>query len=145
MAQVMQKTPSPARCAPGLEFLIPLDQVIIQQQVELAEAILGIETSNRYVAKNATGQFLYNLKEDSGHGDTITARDLLQVLQEKDRLLSTLLERLTVAGAAQPQPAPTFQVIPDLSHNISAFDGSEDAPSAREWIDNIRRTSNLHG
>ncbi|KAL1427098.1 hypothetical protein MTO96_017754 [Rhipicephalus appendiculatus] len=82
---------------------------------------------------------------DFGHGDTITARDLLQVLQEKDRLLSTLLQRLTVAGAAQPQPAPTFQVIPDLSHNISPFDGSEDAPSAREWIDNIRRTSNLHG
>ncbi|KAL1472586.1 hypothetical protein MTO96_039233 [Rhipicephalus appendiculatus] len=81
---------------------------------------------------------------DSIHGDTITARDLLQILQEKDRLLSTLLERLTVAGAARPQPAPTFQVIPDLSHNISAFDGSEDAPSAREWIDNIRRTSNLH-
>ncbi|KAL1434716.1 hypothetical protein MTO96_011417 [Rhipicephalus appendiculatus] len=81
----------------------------------------------------------------TGGGDTITARDLLQVLQEKDRLLSTLLERLTVAGAAPPQPAPTFQVIPDLSHNISAFDGSEDAPSAREWIENIRRTSNLHG
>ncbi|KAL1478781.1 hypothetical protein MTO96_052391, partial [Rhipicephalus appendiculatus] len=82
---------------------------------------------------------------DFSHGDTITARDLLQVLQEKDRLLSTLLQRLTVAGAAPPQPAPTFQVIPDLSHNISPFDGSEDAPSAREWIDNIRRTSNLHG
>ncbi|KAL1474089.1 hypothetical protein MTO96_038256 [Rhipicephalus appendiculatus] len=81
----------------------------------------------------------------TGGGDTITARDLLQVLQEKDRLLSTLLERLTVAGAAPSQPAPTFQVIPDLSHNISPFDGSEDAPSAREWINNIRRTSNLHG
>ncbi|KAL1453536.1 hypothetical protein MTO96_043752 [Rhipicephalus appendiculatus] len=82
---------------------------------------------------------------DSGHGDTITARDLLQVLQEKDRLLSTLLERLTVAGAEPTQPAPTFQVIPDLSHNIRFFDGSEGAPSAREWIQNIRRTSNLHG
>ncbi|KAH7975637.1 hypothetical protein HPB52_003932 [Rhipicephalus sanguineus] len=82
---------------------------------------------------------------DSGHGDTITTRDLLQVLQEKDRLLSTLLEQLTVAGAARPQPAPTFQVIPDLSQNISAFDDSEDASSAREWIDNIRRTSILHG
>ncbi|KAL1414052.1 hypothetical protein MTO96_007793 [Rhipicephalus appendiculatus] len=69
---------------------------------------------------------------DSGHGDSIAARDLLQILQEKDRLLTTLLERLTVAGAAQPQPAPTFQVIPDLSHNISTFDGFEDAPSARE-------------
>ncbi|KAL1468075.1 hypothetical protein MTO96_025683 [Rhipicephalus appendiculatus] len=82
---------------------------------------------------------------DSGHGATITAHDLLQVLQEKDRLLSTLLERLTVAGAAQPQPAPAFQVIPDLSHDISALDGSEDAPSARGWIENIHRTSNVHG
>ncbi|KAL1447939.1 hypothetical protein MTO96_044181 [Rhipicephalus appendiculatus] len=80
----------------------------------------------------------------TGGEDTITARGLLQVLQEKDRLLSTLLERLTVAGAAPPKPAPTFQVVPDLSH-ISPFDGSEDAPSAREWIENIRRTSNLHG
>ncbi|KAL1469693.1 hypothetical protein MTO96_024878 [Rhipicephalus appendiculatus] len=81
----------------------------------------------------------------TGGGDTITVRDLLQVLQEKDRLLSTLLERLTVADAAPPQPAPTFQLIPDLSHNISPFDDSEDSPSAREWIDNIRRISNLHG
>ncbi|KAL1417533.1 hypothetical protein MTO96_026753 [Rhipicephalus appendiculatus] len=45
----------------------------------------------------------------TGGGDTITVRDLLQVLQEKDRLLSTLLERLTVVGVAQPRPAPTFQ------------------------------------
>ncbi|KAH7956871.1 hypothetical protein HPB52_013073 [Rhipicephalus sanguineus] len=79
------------------------------------------------------------------NGNTITARDLLEVLQEKDRLLSTLLERLTVAGPAEPQPAPTFQVIPELSQNISAVDGSEDAPSAREWIENIRRTSMFHG
>ncbi|KAL1485629.1 hypothetical protein MTO96_047277 [Rhipicephalus appendiculatus] len=50
----------------------------------------------------------------SGGGDTITARDLLHVLQEKDRLLSTLLERQAVVGAAQPQPAPTFQVIARL-------------------------------
>ncbi|KAH7951649.1 hypothetical protein HPB52_011045 [Rhipicephalus sanguineus] len=39
----------------------------------------------------------------------------------------------------------TITVIPDLSENISDFDGSEDAPSAREWIENIRRTSILHG
>lgn len=65
MSQVMQKPTSPVRCAPGLEYLAVLDQVIVQQQVELAEAVLGIETSNRYVAKNSTGQFIYNLKEDS--------------------------------------------------------------------------------
>ncbi|KAH7984471.1 hypothetical protein HPB52_021516 [Rhipicephalus sanguineus] len=49
---------------------------------------------------------------DSVHGDTFTARDLLQVLQEKAQLLSTLLERVTAAGAAQPQLAPTFQTAP---------------------------------
>ncbi|KAL1443342.1 hypothetical protein MTO96_046003, partial [Rhipicephalus appendiculatus] len=38
----------------------------------------------------------------TGGGDTITARNLLQVLQEKDLLLSILLERLTVAGKEQP-------------------------------------------
>ncbi|KAH7982590.1 hypothetical protein HPB52_006034 [Rhipicephalus sanguineus] len=55
-----------------------------------------------------------------GHGYTITARDLLQVLQENDRLLSTLLERLTMAGAAQPQTAATFR-----SSQITSWEGFE--------------------
>ncbi|KAH7954944.1 hypothetical protein HPB49_023085 [Dermacentor silvarum] len=58
---------------------------------------------------------------DAGHGDAILARDLLQAQQEKDRIL----ERLTLGGAAQPQPVPTFQVIQDLSQNISSFDVSD--------------------
>ncbi|KAM7283802.1 uncharacterized protein ISCGN_000907 [Ixodes scapularis] len=34
--------------------------------------------------------------------------------------------------------------MPDLSKNISKFDGSEDAASAREWVENLRRTATLH-
>ncbi|KAH7979620.1 hypothetical protein HPB49_010198 [Dermacentor silvarum] len=82
---------------------------------------------------------------DAGHDDAITARDLLQALQEKYIILAAFLEWLTLGSAAQPQPAPTFQVTPDLSQNISSFDGSDDAPAAREWIDNIRRMSTLPG
>ncbi|KAL1483982.1 hypothetical protein MTO96_050139 [Rhipicephalus appendiculatus] len=82
---------------------------------------------------------------DSGHGDTVTTLELLQVQQEKDQLLSALLERLTVVGETQPQPTPTFKVIPDLSQNISAFDGFEDATSARECIENIHRMPMFHG
>ncbi|KAL1464002.1 hypothetical protein MTO96_027036 [Rhipicephalus appendiculatus] len=107
-------------------------------------ALWDVMNIRRFNASWSIGVWLANPLRHSGNGDTITARDLLQVLQEKYRLLSTLLERLTVSGGAQPQPAPNFQAIPDQSHSGSAFDGSEDSP-AREWIDNIRRTSNLHG
>ncbi|KAH7966873.1 hypothetical protein HPB49_020217 [Dermacentor silvarum] len=50
-------------CAPGLEYLALVDQIIIQQQVELLEAILHYETCNAYVAKNSMGQFMYNIAE----------------------------------------------------------------------------------
>ncbi|XP_040066588.1 uncharacterized protein LOC120840244 [Ixodes scapularis] len=33
--------------------------------------------------------------------------------------------------------------MPDLSKSISIFDGSEDAASAREWVENLRRTATL--
>ncbi|KAH7937220.1 hypothetical protein HPB49_009016 [Dermacentor silvarum] len=73
---------------------------------------------------------------DADQGNAITARDLLQALQEKYRIMTAIFEQLTLGAATQPQPSPTF--------NISSFDGSEDAPAVREWIDNIRRTSTLH-
>ncbi|KAM7283241.1 uncharacterized protein ISCGN_000370 [Ixodes scapularis] len=34
--------------------------------------------------------------------------------------------------------------MPNLGKNISKFDGSEDAASAREWVENLRRTATLH-
>ncbi|XP_075919758.1 phospholipid scramblase 1-like [Petromyzon marinus] len=46
-------------CPPGLEYLTQIDQVLVHQQVELLEAILGFETNNRYVVKNSVGQQVY--------------------------------------------------------------------------------------
>ncbi|XP_077514964.1 phospholipid scramblase 2-like [Amblyomma americanum] len=53
-------------CPSGLEYLAVIDQIIIQQNVELVEALLGCETNNSYVASNSMGQFIYNIQEDSG-------------------------------------------------------------------------------
>ncbi|CAN8020678.1 unnamed protein product, partial [Ixodes persulcatus] len=54
------------KCPPGLEYLAMLDQLIIQQQVELLEAIMPVfETANKYVVKNSMGQFIYLISEDS--------------------------------------------------------------------------------
>lgn len=53
-------------CPPGLEYLMQLDELIIQQQVELFEALTDIETENRYVIKNSEGQQCYYAYEESG-------------------------------------------------------------------------------
>ncbi|KAH7944762.1 hypothetical protein HPB49_000292 [Dermacentor silvarum] len=82
--------------------------------------------------------------------DGVTVRELLNALVEKDRVLTTLLERLTPSATPQPMSAGTpggiaaFQVMPDLSNNITSFNGCEDAPSAKDWIENIRTTATLH-
>lgn len=56
----------PIQCPPGLEYLALIDQIIVQQQVELLEALVGFETGNKYIARNSQGQFVYFLVEDSG-------------------------------------------------------------------------------
>ncbi|NWI47893.1 PLS5 scramblase, partial [Picathartes gymnocephalus] len=43
-----------------------LDQIIIHQQVELLEAILGTETSSKYEIKNHLGQRVYFAVEENG-------------------------------------------------------------------------------
>ncbi|NXH03076.1 PLS2 scramblase, partial [Loxia leucoptera] len=43
-----------------------LDQIIIHQQVELLEAILGTETCSRYEIKNPLGQRVYFAVEENG-------------------------------------------------------------------------------
>ncbi|XP_049518938.1 phospholipid scramblase 2-like [Dermacentor silvarum] len=61
----MPKPGTSVVCPPGLEYLTAIDQVIIQQELELAEAMLGVETCNKYTAKNKEGQLIWNIKEDS--------------------------------------------------------------------------------
>ncbi|XP_009999982.1 PREDICTED: phospholipid scramblase family member 5-like [Chaetura pelagica] len=50
---------------PGLEYLNQLDRIIIHQQVELLEAILGTETSSKYEIKNHLGQRVYFAVEEN--------------------------------------------------------------------------------
>lgn len=63
----MPELNSSARGIPkGLEYLTQIDQLIMHQQIELFEAISGIETKNRYVIKNTLGQQVFFAYEESG-------------------------------------------------------------------------------
>ncbi|XP_040074772.1 uncharacterized protein LOC120846931 [Ixodes scapularis] len=80
-------------------------------------------------------------------GDGFSLHELLGMIREKDRLLTDLLGRLALSarsGTADVSGVPTFQVMPDLSKNISNFDGGEDAAAARDWMENLKRTATLH-
>lgn len=46
-------------CPPGLEYLATVDQLLVQQKVELIEAITGFETNNKFNVKNSMGQKVY--------------------------------------------------------------------------------------
>jgi len=60
----------PLNCPPGLEYLTMIDQLIVKQKVEVAEAIagmldIGYESKNKYKILNSMGQNVYKAKEDS--------------------------------------------------------------------------------
>lgn len=50
---------------PGLEYLATVDQLLVQQKVELLEAITGFETNNKFIVKNSLGQKLFWAVEDN--------------------------------------------------------------------------------
>ncbi|XP_075821117.1 phospholipid scramblase 2 [Microtus pennsylvanicus] len=50
---------------PGLEYLIHIDHILIHQQFEFVEAILGFETANKYKIQNQLGQKVYYAVEES--------------------------------------------------------------------------------
>lgn len=54
-----QMAPPPNGCPPGLEYLATIDQLLVQQKVELIEAITGFETNNKFNVKNTLGQKIY--------------------------------------------------------------------------------------
>jgi hypothetical protein len=50
-------------CPPGLEYLMQLDRIQVQQIPSLVEAFIGWETNNKYVLRNSAGQqFLYAME-----------------------------------------------------------------------------------
>lgn len=61
----MPALPPPSDCPPGLEYLSQIDQILIHQQVELLEVLIGFETNNKYEIKNILGQRIYFAVEDT--------------------------------------------------------------------------------
>ncbi|XP_075058012.1 phospholipid scramblase 1-like isoform X2 [Mixophyes fleayi] len=61
----MPAPPSDPNCPPGLEYLCQIDQLLVHQQVELLEALIGFETNNKYVIKNSMGQRVYFAAEQN--------------------------------------------------------------------------------
>ncbi|XP_063076513.1 phospholipid scramblase 1-like [Engraulis encrasicolus] len=54
----------PAGCPPGLEYLTQVDQLLVHQQVELMELMVGWETNNKYEVKNSLGQRVFFAVEE---------------------------------------------------------------------------------
>ncbi|KAF2897511.1 hypothetical protein ILUMI_08667 [Ignelater luminosus] len=52
-------------CPPGLEYLTMIDHLLVQQRVELLQAISGFETENKYTVHNSLGQKVYYATEMS--------------------------------------------------------------------------------
>ncbi|CAG9855392.1 unnamed protein product [Phyllotreta striolata] len=52
-------------CPPGLEYLTMIDQLLVQQKVEVLEALTGFETQNKFTVKNNLGQKVFYAVEDS--------------------------------------------------------------------------------
>ncbi|ELT89117.1 hypothetical protein CAPTEDRAFT_223171 [Capitella teleta] len=61
----MQRPSVAAGCPPGLEYLTLIDQLLVKQQIELAEVLLGWECNNRYAITNSVGQQVYFCSEES--------------------------------------------------------------------------------
>merc|ERR1711872_749709 len=56
-------------CPEGLEYFLPLNQLVVKQRVELLEAVTGVETSNVYDVQNILGQHVFKVKENSSWFD----------------------------------------------------------------------------
>ncbi|XP_029045802.2 phospholipid scramblase 2-like isoform X1 [Osmia bicornis bicornis] len=59
-------SPSNTTCPPGLEYLMALSHLFVQQKVELVEAFTGFETKNKYIVANVRGEPVYYVAEESG-------------------------------------------------------------------------------
>ncbi|XP_074838986.1 phospholipid scramblase 3 isoform X3 [Carettochelys insculpta] len=64
-AAITPYLPVSSSIPPGLEHLAQIDQVLIQQKVELAEALVGFEGANRYELWDVQGRRLFQAEEQS--------------------------------------------------------------------------------
>lgn len=79
-------------CPPGLENLIPLDYLLVQQQMEVLELISNYETENKYYVKNRWGQILFFAQEQSG----CCARNCFPMCRPFQMDISDLSQRIVI-------------------------------------------------
>nr|XP_020670886.1 phospholipid scramblase 1-like isoform X1 [Pogona vitticeps] len=61
----MPAPPVPPKCPPGLEYLTQIDRIVVEQQMDLLEALSRFETLNRYEIRNSLGQRIYFAQEEN--------------------------------------------------------------------------------
>ncbi|XP_042559035.1 phospholipid scramblase 2-like [Clupea harengus] len=59
---ILERAPG---CPPGLEYLTQIDQLLVHQQMELMEVMMGWETNNKYLVKNSLGQQVFFAVEEN--------------------------------------------------------------------------------
>ena len=62
----MQRPQAIQGIPPGLEYLLLIDNLQIEQNVSLLETITGWDTNNKYVIKNGNGEQMYYAFEKTG-------------------------------------------------------------------------------
>ncbi|VVC45480.1 Hypothetical protein CINCED_3A000655 [Cinara cedri] len=55
----------PQNCPNGLQYLSTINQLLVKQELEVIEALLGFETNNKYKIKNSAGQKVFYAVEDN--------------------------------------------------------------------------------
>jgi len=58
-----------AVCPPGLACLLPLDELLVNQKIEMFEAITGSETQNVFEVRNSHCKKLFEAREDASAKD----------------------------------------------------------------------------
>lgn len=79
-------------CPPGLENLIPLDYLLVQQQMEVLELVSDYETENKYFVKNRWGQILFFAQEQS----SCCARNCFQMCRPFQMDITDISQRLVI-------------------------------------------------
>ncbi|KAF0306203.1 Phospholipid scramblase 2 [Amphibalanus amphitrite] len=97
----------PPAAPPGLEPLVPLDRLLVKQQLELWEAVTGWETNNRYTVHTAEGAApLFRAAERSSCWLRLCCGPLralqLLVLDEQRREVLHLRRPLRCTGCCSP-------------------------------------------
>lgn len=79
-------------CPPGLENLIPLDYLLVQQQMEVLELFSNFETQNKYYVKNRWGQILFFAQEQS----SCCARNCFQMCRPFQMDITDITQRVVI-------------------------------------------------